>query len=176
MRPHHSPYSSRAGFTFIEVILYIALVSVIATTLLSFTLEISEIASKDRAIRSVISDGRNVSERLRFLIRNADGVDVGASKFSGSDGRLVLNKSGSSGTIELALNNGALVMTDGSQSVSLTSQGTRVRELIFENISSSDGTSHYIDFELTLDDAANTVNFLSAETTIRSGAEIRNTP
>lgn len=176
MAPNSSRYRSYRGFSFIEVILYIALVSVIATTLISFTLEISEIASKDRAVRSVFSDARNVNERLRFLIRNAEDVDTGASRFSDANGRLVLNKVGSSGVIELFLDNGVLMMVDGDQHVALTGQRTHVAGLIFEDGSSPDGKSRYIGFELTLDDAADTVQFLSAETSIRSGAEIRSFP
>lgn len=172
MTVRFSHHHVRRGFSFIEVILYIALVSVIATVLLSFTLEIAEMASKDRSARTVFSDARNMNERLRFLIRNADGVDEAASVFSDPNGRLVLKKVGSSGTMTLSVVAGKLILEDGSETAALNGSGSQVRSLTFEKSHAPDGRSEFIGFQLNLGDATQAPGFFATETTLRSGAEI----
>ncbi len=174
MRSDHPRSHSRKGFSFIEVILYIALVSFVSTAILSFTLEISEIAQRDRSAHAVLSDARGAVERMRFLIRGAEEVDVDASRFLDADGRLVLKKNGSSGTYTLSVRDGVLEVQDDGESMALTSDGSRVRSLIFENGTSPDGRSQSIGFELIMSGSTQTVDPPLSETSIRSGAEVRN--
>ena len=174
MRSSHSRNRFRKGFSFIEVILYVALVSLVSTAILSFTLEIFEIARRDRSAHAVLSDARGAVERMRFLIRGAEEVDVDASRFSDADGRLVLKKNGSGGTYILSVRDGVLEVQDDGESMALTSDGSRVRSLIFENGTSPDGRSQSIGFELIMSGSTQTVDPPLSETSIRSGAEVRN--
>jgi hypothetical protein len=137
-------------------------------------LEISEIAQRDRSAHAVLSDARGAVERIRFLIRGAEKVDVDASRFSDADGRLVLKKNGSSGTYTLSVRDGVLEVQDDGESMALTSDGSRVRSLIFENGTSPDGRSQSIGFELIMSGSTQMADPLSVETIVRSGAEVRN--
>lgn len=174
MRSSHSRNRFRKGFSFIEVILYVALVSLVSTAILSFTLEIFEIARRDRSAHAVLSDARGAVERMRFLIRGAEEVDVDASRFSDADGRLVLKKNGSGGTYILSVRDGVLEVQDDGESMALTSDGSRVRSLIFHDGTSPDGRSQSIGFELVMSGSAWPVDSPPAETVVRSGAEVRN--
>src|SRR3989344_7372816 len=62
------------GFTLIELILYMALVSIVLTAIVPFAWNIIGGGVKSSAQQEVFSQARFVSERIKYEIRNASGI------------------------------------------------------------------------------------------------------
>lgn len=165
------------GFSFFEIILYLGLFSVMATALLQFSWNVLDLGIKDRVSRQVFSDARFVTERIGYFIRNASGIDTGASIFDDANGRLVLNVLGSSDTVTIDIQNGAVVLTEtGRPAVVLNGADSKVGSLTFLNYGTRADRSEYADFTLVLESAGNDIagSPYQATTTLRSGSFIRN--
>lgn len=71
------------GFSLIELILYVALLVIIVTSLVVFGVNVVLIRSKVRVEQEVITNARLVSKRINYEIRNASGVNsVGMNSIS----------------------------------------------------------------------------------------------
>lgn len=165
------------GFTFFEVIIYLGLFSLLATALFQFAWNVFDLEMKDRTSRRVFSDARFVSERVNYFIRNAGGVDAGASVFENTNGKLVLNVLDSSDTITIEIQNGNVVLAEtGQAAVNLNSNDTKATGLTFTRYGSEAEGSEYIDFTLALESEQNDTarSPYQSETEIQSGAYIRN--
>ena len=166
------------GFSFVEVILYLGLFSVMATALFAFSWNVLDLGVKDRASRQVFSGARFITERINYFIRNASGIDADASVFNNADGKLVLKVLGSSDTVTITLQNGNVVLIEtGQPATVLNGSDTKAGSLTFLNYGSPADGSEYIDFALTLESVKNDTEARSpyqATTTLQSGAFIRN--
>lgn len=165
------------GFSFFEVILYLGLFSVMATALLQFSWDVFDVGIKDRTGRRVFSDARFVTERINYFIRNAGGIDTVTSVWNDPNGKLVLNKLGSSDTVTIDIQNGDVVLTEtGQPAVVLNGNDTIVESLTFLDYGTRADRSEYVDFTLSLESAKNDAarSPYQATTTIESGAFIRN--
>lgn len=165
------------GFSFFEVILYLGLFSVMATALLQFSWNVLDLGTKDRTGRQVFSDARFVTQRIGYFIRNASGIDTGASIFDDADGKLVLRVLGSSDTVTIELQNGDVILTEtGQPGVALNGDDTQAESLTFLDYGTEADGSEYVDLTLVLESAGNDTadSPYQAATTLRSGAFIRN--
>jgi Tfp pilus assembly protein FimT len=63
------------GFTYVEAILYIAIISLMLTTLIPFAWNIIEGGAQSSIQEEVSSNARYISERIKYEIRNATGVN-----------------------------------------------------------------------------------------------------
>jgi len=112
--------SMKQGFTFIETILYVAVIAIMMTALIPFVGNLLINSSKSMAQQEVSSNARIVSEKIKYEIRKATAFTVPASN-------------------QLSLNSGATVITLSSgqvtiNSVPINSADTIVSNLIFENL------------------------------------------
>ncbi len=166
------------GFSFFEVIIYLGLFSVMATALLSFSLNVFDFGAKDKTSRQVLSDARFLTERITFLIRNAESIDDNASAFDTDSGKLVLRMMGSSNMQNIDIANGVLTVQEtGYEPVNLHSQYSKVQSLVFSKYGSSGEHAEYISFTATLASAGNTESTVpSYQRTIvvKGGTFIRN--
>lgn len=173
-------YKNR-GFTLLEIILYMALVSAMMASLLSFAWNIIGGSVKSTTQQEVYSQARYVSERIKLEIRNASSVNIAGSTFGASPGILSLAEIGPANdpvkdpTI-VTLSGGKITIKQGAgSSVALNSSNTSVESLIFTNYSSPDSKTKHIGFSFTITD-----NFVSERheyresINIQSSAEIRN--
>jgi len=177
MQKSHKSISE--GFTLIETILYVALIVIMLSALLPFSLVMISNAAKSSTDQEVYSAAQYVSEELLYQIRNASSVNIGSSSFgtdfvASSGAMLSLAETSSTvnpTTIKVA--SGTLVMTRGTSSaVSLNSSLTSVASLIFSNYSTN--TFNNIGFILTVSDSyTSTKNEYVASTTIKTSAELR---
>ena len=69
------------GFTLLEVVLYIALISIVLVAVTYFTWDIIYGGVKTFAVREVQQNARFAIERLTFEIKKAEGVDSIATDF-----------------------------------------------------------------------------------------------
>jgi hypothetical protein len=170
--------TSLKGFSLFEVILYLGIFSVMATALLQFSWNIMDLGAKDKTARRVFSDARFLTERVNFFIRNAEGIDEGASLLNEAAGKLVLSQVGSSDTVTLEVQGEKLWLTEtGGAAVALHGIDSRVQSLEFSVSGSEADGSEYVGYTLVLESARNDEDVRSPyemTTTIQSGAFVRN--
>lgn len=161
---------NKQGFTFIELILYLAIVSIILAALIPFAWNIIGTGAKSAAEQEVFSAARYVSERIKYEIRDASGINsVAATSISLAN----TNASKNPTVIDLAV--GKVRVKYGASTVTnLNSTDTNVSSLFFTNYTSGDNKTKNIQFTFTLQSNFNTVRQEYAETTsIRGAAEVR---
>ncbi len=166
------------GFTLIELILYVSIVTIILTSLIPFAWNIIEDGAKSSTQQEVSTAGRYVSERVKYEIRNAAGIDTANSNFdldlaTDSTKKLTLLESGPSTVINVV---GGIVeiSQNGNPAVSLNSNTTKVTSLLFSNYSSSDNKTKNIQFNFTMQSAyASPRQEFTQTITIDSDAEVR---
>ncbi|MHB1118279.1 MAG: prepilin-type N-terminal cleavage/methylation domain-containing protein [Minisyncoccota bacterium] len=104
------------GFTLVEMIVYVAILSVVAVLATNVTLAMTRAFTDLRVSRDLNSSATVLFERLTRDIRSANGIDVAQSTFNVSPGRLTLNTKDSLGantTIEFYVENGLIKMNEG---------------------------------------------------------------
>lgn len=130
---------NNSGFTLIEMLIYVLIVSAIALAGTQFTMEVIKGQNKSRSDQEVQDNARFAMETMTKLIRSADGVDVAASIFDTSPGKLVLNMSDAAKhptIFEVDAQTDSLTMKEGNDPVvNLTSNEIDVSNLIFKNLS-----------------------------------------
>lgn len=171
-------HTFRKGFSFFEVILYIALFSLIATALLTFSWEVLSLTDKQRTEEAVFSDARFLTEKINTLIRRSAGVDQGSSILEDSDGKLVLLQLDTSDTITIDRENNQILFTEsGGEAVPLHSPQSRVESLTFQTYGQAENGSEYVGYTLVLNalqnDTLAPLRF-QVSTTVESGAFIPN--
>jgi len=131
------------GFTFIELILYTALVSIFLTTAVYFAWDIIYAQIRSKAEQETGENIRIAAQRIQAEIRNADDVINVASSSLELD-------SGSLGFTTIALDGAVIKITQGGVISELTSSEVEVTELLFTDLSTQDQTSKNIQFSLTI--------------------------
>ncbi|MFZ3032136.1 MAG: prepilin-type N-terminal cleavage/methylation domain-containing protein [Candidatus Moraniibacteriota bacterium] len=162
------------GFTFIEVILYLALFSFLGTALFEFTWDTLELREQGSTERALTEEARFATERIKYLIRNSS-VDVASSVWDSVDGKLVLDVLGSSDTITIERQNERVVMqVSGQDVVVLQSQDSRSTTLLFERAYSADESAQYVDMTLTLETLLTAPPEYTTSLTLQTGIFVRN--
>lgn len=163
----------QSGFTYVEAILYVAIISIMLTALIPFTWSMVEGGTKSATQEEVSSQARVISERIAYEIRNA--VDI--TSISSSTLTLCEN----SANCSLAANQTVIIFTGTSVtinqanagSVTLDSNNVTVTGSFANN--SSGSTTKNVSFALTVtENTGSTRNEYSASETISSSAEVRN--
>lgn len=125
------------GFSLIELILYVALLTIIVTSLVVFGVNVVLIRSKVRVEQEVITNARLVAKRINYEIRNASEVNsVSANSIS-----LASTNSGKNPTV-ITFANGRVSIGLGSvgncpvtSPCFLTSNNVTVQSLLFADMS-----------------------------------------
>lgn len=161
---------SEYGFTFIEIILYVAIISIIMSSLIPFAWNVIGGATKSSAQQEVFSQARLISERIKYEIRNASGItSVGATSIS-------LTNFSPDTTAVIDLSSGKVrINKNGAGAVNLNSDDTNVTNLTFTDYTSSDNKTKHIQFSFTIDDSYGSVRqeYDVPTQTIEGSAELR---
>jgi len=173
----------KKGFTLIEVLLYIAIVTIIMSAFIIFAWNAVILGAKNNTQQELFAQGRIVSERILSEIRNATDINTGTSNF---DVDLATNATYQLSIADTAPNNptiftvvsGTLMVKQGAAAaIALHSTTIKVTSLVFTNYSSSDGKTKNVGYVLTL---AQTSTSASQEykgtITLDSSAEVRSNP
>lgn len=158
------------GFTYIEMILYLGIVTLMMTALIPFAWNAIEGGAKSATQQEVYSQASYISERIQHEIRNASGINsVSPTQISLSTADPATNP-----TI-ISLTSGNLALQQGASTpISLNSQNITVSSLTFTNYSSSDNKTKNIQFVFTLNAYYTTSRQeYNAATTIEGDAEVR---
>ncbi len=163
----------QAGFTFVEAILYVAIISILLTALIPFTWNIIEGASKSAVQEEVSSQARLISERIKYEIRNA--VDI--TSVSSSTLTLCENSANCSlaanQTVIIFAGNGVTINQANAGAISLDSNDVTITNGSFTN-NSSGSTTKNVSFVFTVGESLSSRNEFKESETIQSSAEVRN--
>ena len=159
---------TKKGFTLIELVLYVVIVSMMLGALLPFMFEIMSGSVQSSTEQDVVSTARLISERIKVEIRKAKSIQ------SLTAGSLTLqNISGPDTTIDLK--NGNVRLDRGTGAVSLNPPSTVVTDLTFANYSSADLKTKHVKFNLTVRSLLTTGRQeYQRQVALESSEEIRN--
>lgn len=142
---NNSIMKNKLGFTFIELILYIGIVSIVMTALVSFAWNIITSGAKSSTQQEVYSQARYISERLKYEIRNSNGIN------SVSSNQISLAKDAPNNPTIIGFSGGNITIQQGSSAaVNLNSSLTTITGLVFTNYSSGDNKTKHIQFNFTI--------------------------
>ena len=138
---NHSKKES--GFTFIELILYTAIVAIFLTGAVYFAWDIVYAQVRSNIEQETIENARIVVQRIQSEIRSADDIiNISLSSLELDSGPL--------GTTIIALDGDVIKITQSEATSELTSSQMEISELLFSDLSSGDEKSKNIEFSLTL--------------------------
>lgn len=163
------------GFTLVEVIIYIAFVSIVATVYVTYAVDVLTSVQKARLQQEVQQNARLAMERMLQEIRAAEGINVGSSTFGSHPGMLSLaTATPATNPTVFDVSGGVLRMTQGvGAAVPLTSDTFDVTNLVFSNLSISNRTTN-IRVSLTLEHPNPENNeVFDASTVMRGAAAVR---
>lgn len=134
------------GFTFIELILYVAIIAIILSALVPFAWNTVESGVKSSVQQEVNTNARYISERIKYEIRNATGINsVTSSSIS------FITSTPSTNPTVIDLSGGNIRIQQGIGSViNLNSTNTVINSLTFTNYSSGDTKTKHIQFRITV--------------------------
>ena len=131
------------GFTFIELILYISIVTIMLTTIVPFGWSAITSSVKSSVQQEVYTQARFVRERIKQEIRRASGItSVGSTSISET------NFSPDTTTVIDLSSQKIRINKNGTGPVNLNSDDTNVTTLEFSNYTSLDNKTKHIGFRL----------------------------
>ena len=164
--------NSRRGFTFIELILYISILTIMLSAIIPFAWDVIGSGRKSATQQEVNSQARYISERIKYEIRNATNVNVLGNNI------IIFSTSIPSTNptyIAKSVNNDlSIIQGSGNPWVKLHSANTTISKWFVSNFSSSDGKTKNIQFKFTVNSAFGSQNQMyKASSSIQSSAEVR---
>ena len=141
----------KRGFTLIEMLVYIAVLVLIAAVFVTSLASLVRTQSNIAMHRTVLRTTTMVTDRIVRDIRNADSVDEGASVLGISPGQLALVMDASD-TVTYSLNNGVLeVAENGGAGSALTASAVSVTSLIFSKHTLGESEGVRVELTYTVD-------------------------
>lgn len=169
------------GFTLIEIILYIGLISLMLGTLLPFFLNTMLTRANAVVTEETNANARYLAERIKNEIRYSSGINTGTSNFgvnlaSNSSNQLSLVAAAPNNPTIINVLNGKVQIKQGASSaVALNSTGTTVTDLTFTNNTSVDNKTKNITFTLTvISNYTQAKKEYTSTVTLRNSVEVRN--
>ncbi|OGH86237.1 MAG: hypothetical protein A2493_00820 [Candidatus Magasanikbacteria bacterium RIFOXYC12_FULL_33_11] len=145
---------NKKGFTIIETLIYVAIVALVSTGLMKFSISITNTRNKVYVVQEVHANMRDALTFIEKKIQEANGINTGSSTFDTDPGVLSLSMASSTlnpTIISLSSDDGILQITEGtSDPIYITTGEVRVSDLQFSDISLG-SISKTISFSLTID-------------------------
>ena len=142
------------GFTLIETLIYLAIVSLAVTSFMVFSIGIGNSRTKNYVTQEVQGNTRTGLGLITQRIRAATGVNASSSIFDTDPGvlSLVMADAAKNPTIiNLTADNGVLQIQEGvGSSVVITSEAVKITNLVFTDLSAS-STRENIRVEITVE-------------------------
>ena len=160
---------SSRGFTFIELILYISIVTIMLTAIVPFGWSVITSGVKSSVQQEVYTQSRYVSERLKYEIRQASGItSVNPTSIS------LTNFSPDTTTVINLVSGKVQINKNATGAVNLNSDDTNVSSLAFTDYTSTDQKTKHIGFTFTISSNYSGQRQEYNETvTLRGSAEVR---
>jgi prepilin-type N-terminal cleavage/methylation domain-containing protein len=125
-----SQVSSQRGFSLIELIIYVAIMSILVVVLCSTFASILEVQTDSKATSSVDQDSRYIIAKLNYDMQSASSIVAPAVGSQSAALQLSINTA----TQSYALSNGNLQLTKNSQADNLNSTNTSISNLTFKRL------------------------------------------
>lgn len=130
----------KKGFTFVEILLYLTIATMLLGTISVLMVTIYEGRIKNSVVREVEIEGERAVRTMMYIIRNGQSISSPAQGLTGSSLTLAVDNLTNSPTI-FDLDQGRVRMTEGAQTPHyLTNDTVEVTGLTFHNLSYA-GTS-----------------------------------
>ncbi len=152
-------FKIKRGFTLVEILLYMALLSIFLITLVDILVSILDVQLESQATSAVDIDSRFISSRLNYDVTRADAITAPANLGDVSP-TLVMTIGGA--TYTYSLSSGNLTLSDGTTTGALNSSQTRIVNVSFQKLGTSGGK-----------ETVRTVLTIESETSRSSGKETR---
>lgn len=164
---------SKKGFSLIELILYIGIISVFILVVFQFIFIFVDARSKDQTISEVEDQGAQALKQITQLIRNSEAITSPIKGESASSLTLDVIDPLKDPTI-IDLSNGVIRIKEGVNNyINLTNDYVVVSDLLFNNVSKEKNTGIIkIDFTINFYNPNNMEQF-NYEKIFTSGAEIK---
>lgn len=177
---YHIKQHNKKGFTFIEMLLYMGIVSFVLIAIVSFAWNIIYLGIKNNTQQEVSVAARLISERLKYEIRNAqsiDSSDFGDNFATDASKNISLSEKSPRNATRFFVQDGRLfIQEDAHDAIVLQSDTTKITNLVFTNYSSADDLARHIGFTVTVvsyyPNAGDKQEY-QGSVTIESGAEVR---
>jgi hypothetical protein len=136
---------SESGFTYIEMLLYVAILGLMLTTMVNFGLVMIGGSAKSSTTEEVSGNARFISEKILYEIRNASGVNsvstssISLATFDAPSNPTIIDISGTN--IRIKEGSGAVIQ--------LNSTNTSITNFTFTNYTSADNKTKHIGFSFT---------------------------
>jgi competence protein ComGC len=170
---------TQKSFTLIELLLYLAIVTVVLTSLVLFAWNIIETGAKSGNQEMVTSEAKMLSEKIGYQIRNANDINIASSNFgvnlATTPGNKIslANNAPNNPTLIDALNGQARITLGASAAVTLNSTNTNLTNLTFINYTSVDGKTKNLQYTLTLQSKYPSHGNVYESVTLENAAEVR---
>lgn len=173
--------NTKSAFTLIEIVLYMALLAILLATFAPFMVQLIKGGEKASSGQDIYSTARYISERIKFEIRNSNGVYVASSTFNANLATTtnavfsIMDDAPNNPTyFSVASSSGTLFITQGlTGAIALNSSSTKISNLTFMNYTSGDNKTKNFGFILTVENSEGKGQEYVAATTIDGSAEVR---
>ena len=171
---------SRIGFTLMEILVYIAVLSIVIVAIISFVLWFTHSNTKAKVMRETLDNARRAMEIMSSEVKEAKSVYTPTSIFDSHPGQLSLETSKylpegeKTSFIDFYLCDNRLCLKKESQDpVALTSDSMEVNKLVFTRILSGESPSIQIDLTIDYKNPTNRPEY-QASVNLTSTASLRN--
>lgn len=137
----------RAGFTLLETILFLGIVSIMSVTIVMVYLATQDARIRQRSIAAVEQSGTQVAELMTKSIRRAERVLMPASGSTGSILVLQMSLNSEFPTIFSRVGSGNLLLAQRNMTSGLLQSNVRISNVVFRNVSN---TNVFLSFKLTI--------------------------
>ena len=136
----------RSGFTLVELIIYMAIMGLVVTALVSFNLSIGEARNKSEVIEEVNANVRDSLKIVKRLVQSASAINTSTSVFGSDPGSvsLAMNDASKNPTIiSLTADDGIIQVKEGSADpLQIMSNDVSVTSFIFSDLTASSTRQH----------------------------------
>lgn len=168
--------NSRTGFSLIETIIYIGIISIVLVSFVSFSINVSDSRDKTFSIQEVQANSRVALDIISQKIRSATGVNISSSVFNLHPGVLSLVMASSTlnpTIISLATSSYGLQIKEGvADPVLITSSRVGVSNLVFTNLTGT-STRKNIGVNFTIFYNSSTSTFFQFNKSIQTAVSLR---
>ncbi|MBZ9572046.1 type II secretion system protein [Patescibacteria group bacterium] len=168
------------GFTLMEILVYIAVLSIVIIAISSFLIWSIHSNTKAKVMRETLNNARRVMEMMTYEIKEAKSIYIPTSVFNSHPGQLSLETvkylpEGEKNTyIDFYLCDTKLCFKKESQaSFALTSDSVEIGNLVFSRVVSGETPSLQVDLKIDYKNPANRPEY-QASVNLKSTVSLRN--